>query len=95
MSSASGEGGETWQGVRREALRTARANDAFGGGWVLGSRTLVIDCSVIVFGCILEGIVDEDYLAFFIGEGHLRIVVQRGGGLGSRFHGGHCRFALS
>jgi hypothetical protein len=36
-----------------------------GGGWVLGLGTLVVDCSIVVFVCILGGIVDEGCLAFF------------------------------
>jgi hypothetical protein len=34
-------------------------------------------------------------LPFFLGEGHLRSIVQRGGGLGSRFLGSHRGFDLS
>jgi hypothetical protein len=62
---------------------------------VFSSETLVIYFSVIVFGYILRGVINEGYLAFLFGEGRLRSVVQEGGGLGSRLLGNHRGFALS
>jgi hypothetical protein len=62
-------------------------SSASEGGWVLCSRMLVVDRSVVVFGCILGSVDGEGCLAFLLGEGRLHRVIKRGGGLGSRFLG--------
>jgi hypothetical protein len=87
-------GGKTWWRVPREAIRAARVNGAFRSGWVLRVKALAIDYSV-VFGCLLGNFGDKGCLAFLLGEGCLRRIVQRGGGLGSRFLGSHRGIPLS
>jgi hypothetical protein len=84
---ASWGGGKAWWRVLGEAFRAARANGAFGGGWVFCARSLAVDRSTSTASWGISP--TRAVFAFLFGEGCLRHVVQGGGDLRSRYLGSH------